>query len=142
MPVAGSRSDPALSAVVLDTGALIGLDRNDRRLWAVLRVALDDGVDVVVPTGVIAQAWRDGARQVLLARALERCDDVPLDATLARAAGVLCAVSSTADVVDSTVAIVAASRVRSGGVTVITSDPADLAHLLDALRVDVRLVAV
>lgn len=140
MPVAGSRGEGALSAVVLDTGALIALDRDQRRLWAVLRAALDDGSDVVVPTGVIAQAWRDGARQVLLARALSRCEDVPLDALQARAAGILCAVSSTADVIDASVAIVAASRTRSGPVTVVTSDPDDIAHLAGALRCNVRIV--
>ena len=67
----------------LDAGALIALDRNDRSVWAMLRVAADAGDTVHVPAGVIAQAWRDGRRQVLLVRALRHCHEVPLDGLLA-----------------------------------------------------------
>ena len=55
-----------MSVVVLDAGALIALDRNDRGTWAMLRVADDDGDVILVPSGVVGQAWRDGARQALL----------------------------------------------------------------------------
>ena len=87
-----------MTTLVLDAGALIALDRNDRTVWAMLRVAAVDATEVSVPAGAIAQAWRDGARQALLARALKHCDEVPLDGALARASGVLCGHADTADV--------------------------------------------
>jgi hypothetical protein len=72
-----------------------------------LPVAADDATEVSVPTGAIAQAWRDGARQALLARALEHCDEVPLDDALARASGVLRGHADTADIVDASIAVIA-----------------------------------
>ena len=131
-----------MTTLVLDAGALIALDRNDRSVWAMLRNAADDSAEVSVPAGVIAQAWRNGRRQALLARALAHCDDVPLDGPLARATGLLCGQARTADIVDASVALVAAARSRGGPVAVVTSDPTDLRHLLQTLGASVRLVAV
>ena len=74
-----------MTTLVLDAGALIALDRNDRSVWATLRNAPDDSVQVSVPAGVIAQTWRDERRQALLVRARAHCDEVPLDGPLARA---------------------------------------------------------
>lgn len=126
-------------AVVLDAGALIALDRNDRSAWALLRVAADGGAVVQVPAGVIAQAWRDGSRQALLSRALRHCDEVPLDGLIARAAGLLCGRTGASDVIDATVALAAAALDRAGDVTVVTTDPDDIGRLTEALRVEVRL---
>jgi hypothetical protein len=131
-----------MTDLVLDTGALIALDRHDRIAWALLRTAADDGVQVSVPAGVIAQAWRDGARQAMLARALASCDEIALDGPLARAAGRLCGRAGTTDVIDASVAIVAAGRGREGRTAVVTSDPADLRHLLDTLGSAVRVVSI
>ena len=112
-----------MTALVLDTGALIALDRNDRTVWAMLRNAADDSAQVSVPAGVIAQAWRGGSRQALLPRALTHCDEVPLEGPLARATGLLCGRAGTADIVDASVALVAAAATeRSSSVT------ASLAH--------------
>ena len=130
-----------MTALVLDTGALIALDRNDRTVWAMLSNAADDSAQVSVPAGVIAQAWRDGSRQALLARALTHCDEVPLEEALARATGLLCGRADTADIVDASVALVAAAR-SSGPTALITSDPTDLRHLLQTLNASVRLVAI
>jgi hypothetical protein len=52
-----------MTALVLDAGALIALDRNDRSVWAMLRNAADDATPVFVPAGVIARAWRHGSRR-------------------------------------------------------------------------------
>ena len=131
-----------MTALVLDAGALIALDRNDRSVWAMLRNAADDSAQVSVPAGVIAQAWRDGSRQALLARALGHCDEVPLEGSLARATGLLCGRANTADIVDASVALIAAARSRTGPTALVTSDPTDLRHLLQALGVSVRLVTV
>jgi hypothetical protein len=131
-----------MTVLVLDAGALIAIDRNDRGVSAMLRVVLDDGDDVLVPAGVIAQTWRGGARPANLARTLRRCDEVPLDSEAARAAGLLCGRVGTRDVIDASVAVTAAAAALSDSVTVLTSDPDDLASLLSAVNVDARLVPV
>lgn len=131
-----------MTAIVLDAGALIALDRNDRQVWAMLRVAADDSSIVQVPAGAIGQAWRDGARQALLARALQHCDEVALEGTAARSAGLLCGKTSTADVIDASVAIVAAVLSRAEQVVVLTSDREDLAVLTGELGADVRIEIV
>jgi hypothetical protein len=131
-----------VSSLVIDAGALIALDRNDREVWAMLRVATDDARLVQVPAGAIAQAWRDGRRQALLARALRHCDEVALDGAMARAAGLLCGRSNTADIVDASVAITAAGLARRGTVSVLTSDAGDIEHLVETLRAVVHVIAV
>ena len=131
-----------MTALVLDTGALIALDRSGRTVGAMLRNAADASVQVSVPAGVAAQAWRDGSRQALLSRALTHCDEVPLEGSLARATGLLCGRAGTADIVDASVALVAAARSQTGPAAVVTSDPTDLRHLLQALNASVRLVAI
>lgn len=123
-----------MSALVVDAGALVALDRADRDMWADLRRAETVGATVVVPTGVVAQAWRDGARQVRLVRALQSMDELPLDGVVARLAGALCARSGSTDVIDATVALAAASFPPSEPVTLATSDRSDLDDLLELLR--------
>jgi hypothetical protein len=131
-----------VTALVLDAGALIALDRNDRAAWAMLRVAADDASTVQVPAGVIAQAWRDGRRQALLSRALAHCDEVPLDSVVARAAGLLCGRAGTADVIDASVALTAAGVARHETVAIATSDPDDIRRLMSSLDVTARVVRI
>lgn len=107
-----------------------------------LRVATDRQDVVLVPAGVIGQAWRDGARQALLSRALNRCDEFALDGTSARAAGLLCGKSGTSDVIDASVAIAAAGVFRHGEVVVLTSDPGDISHLIGALSITASVIKV
>jgi len=127
-------------SLVLDAGALISLDRNDRTMWSLLRVAADEARPVLVPTAVIAQAWRDGTRQVPLSRALAHCEEVPLDGFAARAAGLLCAASKTSDVIDATVVLVAAGN--TDGSTIATSDRRDIERLLAALGTSAAIIEV
>ena len=120
--------------VVLDTGALIALDRNDRAVWSALRAARA-GDAIVVPATVIAQAWRDGRRQARLVLALRGCAVASFDER-ARAVGELLGLAGTRDVVDAHVAIVAAHADA-----VYTSDPDDIAQLLRVLGAsDVAIV--
>ena len=129
-----------MTVLVLDSGALIALDRNDRAMWAILSVACEEGDSIRVPTGAVAQTWRDGSRQVLMVRALRYCEEVPLDGPVARAAGLLCGRTGTADVVDASVAVAAAGSARYDSVAVLTSDPQDVSALLAALDADVRII--
>ena len=116
-----------MSATILDTGALIGFERNDRRVVAIVARALHHHDPLFVPAGVVAQAWRDGSRQTRLARLLGSpvCEVVVLDDRGARAAGQLCGVYGCTDVVDASVAVAARER----RARVITSDPDDLRRL-------------
>jgi predicted nucleic acid-binding protein len=116
-----------LNGAVLDTGALIAFERADRRVVAVVARALELDDPLVVPAGVVAQAWRDGRRQARLARLLGSpvCEVVALDDRRARAAGQLCGATGTTDVVDASVVALA----REKALRVLTSDPADLRRL-------------
>ena len=129
--------------IVLDTGALIAVDRGDRQVLSMLKRAFRDGVAVRVPAGVIGQAWRSPDRQVLLARTLKRCNEVPLDGATARTAGQLCGQTGSSDVIDATVAIVASETGhQEGDVMLLTSDSPDMRILLDEVRTAVRIVDV
>jgi predicted nucleic acid-binding protein len=110
---------------VYDAGALLAIDGNDRRIWAIHHLAVEDGRRLLVPSVVVSQAWRDSRRQVQLGRFLHSCEVVPVGIELAKAAGVLCGKAGTRDVVDATVVTVALAY----GAIVFTSDPEDIAHL-------------
>lgn len=116
-----------MSTAILDTGALIGFERNDRHVVAIVARALEHHDPLLVPAGVVAQAWRDGKRQARLARLLGApiCQVLSLDDRQARAAGQLCGTAGTSDVVDASVVIAARDRRAS----VVTSDPDDLRRL-------------
>ena len=62
-----------MSGIVLDAGALIALERNDRAVWAALKVAAAARVDVLVPSTALTQVWRGTARQAVLAGILGDC---------------------------------------------------------------------
>ena len=84
----GTRTRTA-AGIVLDTGALIALERGDKRVIALLRRALAQGRAFRVPAGVVGQAWRNGRVQVTLGRFLrsEGVEIVPLDEQLACSCG-------------------------------------------------------
>lgn len=121
-----------MPGVTLDTGALIAIERGDRRMQALLDEAAFAGADIAIPAGVIAQAWRGSARQARLARflGLGTVTTVVLDDLEARASGALCGITGTSDVVDASVVICARAR----GHAAVTGDPDDLAALDPALR--------
>jgi hypothetical protein len=131
-----TRAGPTPSGLTLDAGALIALDRGDRRMIALLRQAIAEGRSFHVPAGVVGQAWRDGRRQVVLSRFLrgKEVSVVPLGERLSRAAGELCGATATSDVIDASVVLVA----REHHDTIITGEPFDLRRL-DPSAVIVRL---
>lgn len=55
-----ARTRIAKTGITLDAGALIALDRGNKRMIALLRQALAQGCAFRVPSGVLGQAWRDG----------------------------------------------------------------------------------
>jgi hypothetical protein len=110
-----------------DAGALIAIDKNDRRMWARYQVALDDGRDIRVPAVVVGQAWRDSRRQVRLGQFLATCHVDPVGPETAKAAGILCGRAGTSDVVDAAVVVMAAAT----GAVIWTSDLGDIKALAD-----------
>lgn len=113
-----------MRGVTLDTGALIALERKDARINALLeRVAEHPDACLNIPAGVLAQAFRDGSRQVRLVRLLKDAQTrvLNLDEDVARAAGVLLGVRSANDVVD--------ACARLNRQPVITGDAGDLRRL-------------
>lgn len=118
-----------MSNVVLDAGALIALERDDRAMWIAFKVAAIAGDSLIVPSTVLAQVWRARGSQARLSQALSQCAVAPFD-PLARSVGELCAKTQTSDICDAHVALVAAAN---GGV-LYTSDPSDLRPLVAACR--------
>jgi predicted nucleic acid-binding protein len=118
---------------VLDAGALIALDRGNKRMIALLHRALAQGRAFRVPAGVVGQAWRGGRVQVTLARFLrsQEVEIVPLDEELARCCGELCAAANSWDVIDASVVILARERRDP----IVTSDPNPLRRLDPAARI-------
>jgi predicted nucleic acid-binding protein len=117
------RSGPARGRI-LDAGALVAIERGDRRA----RVAIADaGRPLVIPAPVLAEVWRDGARQARLAVLVkdDRTIVEVLDAESAKAVGVLLGRTDTSDIADASV-VLAARRYEA---LVITTDAADIRRL-------------
>ena len=121
-----------MSGVTFDAGGLIALDRNDRRVIALLARARELGARVTLPATALAQAVRQPAKQARLSR-LARQPTTQLDAldgNDATQVGLLLAASRSSDIVDAHVVICA----RRNGEPVVTSDPKDLERLDPTLR--------
>ena len=111
--------------VILDSGALISLESDDRRMWRRLKGALQSESPPRTHGGVVAQVWRGGTgRQARLAAALQAIEVAALDAALGRRAGVLLARTGLTGAVDAALVALA-----DHGDRIITSDPGDLAVL-------------
>ena len=122
-----------MAGMTMDAGALIAVDRNDRRVLVLLARARETGSRVTVPASALAQAVRRPEQQARLARLLRQptTDVVPLDRVDATNVGRLLAASGTSDVVDAHVVICA----RRAGQQALTSDPDDLRALDPTIRV-------
>ena len=120
-----------MPGVTLDSGALIAVDRGDRRVLVLLARARETGAAVTVPATVLAQAIRRPERQARLARLIRQpaTDLVSLDRVDATSTGRLLAASGTSDIADAHVVICA----RRAGQSVVTSDPGDLRTLDPAI---------
>jgi predicted nucleic acid-binding protein len=116
-----------MSGVTLDAGALIALDRNDRRILALLARARETGARITLPATALAEVLRQPAQQARLSRLVRQpsTELVPLDGPDATQVGLLLAASRTSDVVDAHVVICA----RRNSEPIVTSDPKDLARL-------------
>jgi hypothetical protein len=116
-----------VSGLTFDAGGLIALDRNDRRVLALLARAAERGMRITIPATALAQALRNPARQARLSRLIRQAstDLVPLDGPDATSVGLLLARTATADIADAHV-VVCARRARQA---IVTSDAADLRRI-------------
>jgi hypothetical protein len=122
--------------MVLDSGALVALERSDRAMWRRFKAALLAGEIPVSHGGVVGQVWRGrGPRQALLAKALAGVDVRGLDDESGRAAGELLARARQKDVIDAAVVLLA-----EDGDYIVTSDPDDLRALATASGRYVELI--
>lgn len=116
-----------MPGVTLDTGAIIALDRDDRRMVVLLARASETRARITVPATALAQAIRRPERQARLARLIRQptTDVIELNRVDATNVGRLLAASGTADIVAAHV-VICARRTRQ---RVVTSDPEDLSRL-------------
>lgn len=124
-------------SLVLDAGALIAYERGDQVVRAFLERAERTETTVSTTTAVIAQVWRDPARQARLARLLRGVDEAELTRARARAVGVMLGRSGTADVVDASIVDVA-----EDGDEILTGDPDDIVALATAAAKTLIVTAV
>lgn len=113
-----------MTGLTLDTGALIALERRDRRALALIDAAHHDDVRITVPTPVVAEWWR--GQRTSVASLLDAFDVERTSLEVARAAGeALARVGRGPSVVDAIVVASAAFR----GDRVLTGDVRDLERL-------------
>lgn len=112
-----------MAALTFDTGALIALERGEKRMRTVLLAAQERRAVITVPAPVVTEWWRaDSKRSRLI---LARVTVEPVGEQLAKLAGEALSSVPGATAVD---AIVMASAAQRGD-AVFTSDVADLERL-------------
>jgi hypothetical protein len=126
------KREGCVSGITFDAGGLIALDRNDRRVLALLARATELGMRITIPATALAQAIRNPARQARLSRLIRQAgtDVVALDGPDATAVGLVLARTATADVIDAHVVVCA----QRAGQAVVTSDAADLRRIAPGLQ--------
>ncbi len=115
-----------MSALVLDAGAFVAVERADRAMVARLRAAERSGLELRTNGAVVAQVWRGpSGRQAVLAGLLRSIDVRPVDLRLGQEAGLLLGRAGRGDAVDATVVALAAAGDR-----VVTGDLGDIRALI------------
>ena len=124
-----------MSGITLDAGGLIALDRNDRRVLALIARARECRMRITIPAAALAQAIRNPARQARLSRLIRQADTdlIALDGPDATDVGLLLARTGTADVVDAHV-VVCARRAKQA---IVTSDADELRRLAPEIQLEV-----
>ncbi len=110
--------------MIVDAGPfIVDGETVNSRLWALIKRATERGDELHTTHPVLAQVWRQPARQANLARALRQFDIHALDESVA--VGRRLAAAKTSDVVDAHLAVVAESL----GTFILTGDPGDMSKL-------------
>lgn len=121
--------------LVLDSGAFMALERNERQMWIRLKAAHTGGEVPITHAGVLGRVWRGGPRQARLSQALGGLEVIALDEPLGRAAGRLLGAAGMSDVIDAAVVLLA-----SDGDEIVTVDRSDIEKLAAASGRHVELI--
>jgi rRNA-processing protein FCF1 len=132
------RMAAAAARVILDTGAVIGWQRQRPHVRAYIAEVIASSVPIVVPAVVLAECARGGLRDASIHRLLAAARVSIVGMRIAFAAGLLLAETGMNATVD---ALVAAEAIRGGPCVVLTSDAADLGALIGK-RPYVQVIAV
>lgn len=118
--------------VTLDAGALIALERSNRKVVALLARAAATDATITIPSVVVAQVMRNPGKQARISKLLRQTNTrLPaLDGAAAIQVGRLLAASRTSDVVDAHVVLCA----KESDDSIVTSAPYDLARLDPSAR--------
>lgn len=122
--------------IAVDSGFLVAVDRRSSLASAWLERIVREQCDVVVPSVIVAEAWRDGSRQAVLARWLRGCSVEAIDERDGKRAGELLAAAGSPHTIDALVVAVA-ERV---GAMVLNGDLDDVGPLAE--RAGVRCAAL
>lgn len=122
-------------SLVLDSAALVALERNERPMWVRLKAAQLNGEIPRTHAGVVGQVWRGGPRQARLAQAMGGIDVLPLDDALGWAAGKLLGAAGLEDVIDAALVLLSVD-----GDEIVTVDHDDLEQLAAASGRHVELI--
>jgi predicted nucleic acid-binding protein len=115
---------PPTQRLILDSGAVIALSRNDVRARAAVAAAREAGIEVSIPSVVVAETVRGSAKDASVNRVIKAVGQVSsTDENIGRAAGALLGSARSTSTVD---ALVVASAIQGGGGVVLTGDPDDL----------------
>ncbi len=111
--------------MIFDAGVFIALEKPSSRgvVLALVERHLDEGVLPATTNAVLAQVWREPARQVALGRLAQTLDVYPFGDP--QVVGVRCAAARTSDVVDAGLAVLSDQLDD----TIITTDPNDMEAL-------------
>lgn len=121
------RTNAAPLRLILDSGAVIALSRNDARARAALVAAHEVGASVSIPSVVVAETARGHARDAPVNRVLSAVGQVlSVDEGTGRVAGALLGAAKSSSTVD---AVVVASALAVGGAVILTGDADDLRRL-------------
>jgi len=116
--------------LILDSGAVIALSRNDSRARAALTAAYEVGARVSIPSVVIAETVRGSAKDAPVNRVIHAVGEViSADEEIARAAGGLLGATRSRARIDS---VVVATAIGLAPAVVLTCDPDDLGRLAAA----------
>lgn len=116
--------------LILDSGAVIALARNDARARAALTAAHGVGVRVSIPSVVVAETVRGAAKDAPVNRIIHAVGEVlPAEESTGRIAGGLIGSTKSQSTTD---AVIVATAIEAGGAVILTGDPDDLDTLATA----------
>lgn len=112
--------------LILDAGALIGFERENRMVAAIIEEAHELGGCTVIPASVLGQVWRGGPRAARLAKLVAGSDVDALEERRAKEIGERLGGRDGSDVVDAHVVCCAVERRAA----IMTSDLEDTEALI------------